>query len=410
MLAISFTWLAVLPWIIVVQWLIQLGMLLNGIRNRQILRASIPVPPRDTVPRLTVLVAARNEEDCIETCLRSLARQDHPNFEIIAINDRSSDGTANIMDRLAKEFPGRLRVVHIHSLPAGWFGKAHALQVGMQSATGDWVCFSDADCEQLSNHTLSLATHEALERGVDLLTLTPQFTMKSVWEKITVPVCSWLMMVWFQPTRVNNPRLRTSYANGAFMLMTRACYDSVGGWSQFRARISEDVAFARAAKSTGSRLVVLQNEGLYRARMYDSIRDSWNGWSRIFYGTLPKTALVLSTIRLVACSILPTWGLLLAIADWWLTPSEAAFPWDAALVGWMAVVVVQQIHAALTFRVVGTHVAWSLTAPIGHVILLGMLIRVLLGHLGLTTMQWSGAIFYRGRITQPVLIPVSTRS
>lgn len=409
MFTTGLAWFVVLPWIIVGQWVIQLGMLLVGIKNRQVLKASTPVKSSRRMPRLSVLIAARNEEDCIETCLRSVARQDYPDLEIIAIDDRSTDGTAAIMDRLESEYSGRLKVVHVESLPTGWFGKTHALHTGMQFATGDWVCFSDADCEQLSEHALSIAVQEALDRGVDLLTMTPQFTMTSIWEKITVPVCSWLMMVWFQPARVNNPRLRTSYANGAFMLMNRACYDSVGGWARFRGQISEDVAFARVAKSGGSKLLVLQNEGLYRARMYDSIRDSWNGWSRIFYGTLPKTALVLSTIRLVACSILPTWGLLCAIAGWLLAAPGAPF-WNTALIGWMIVVILQQLHAVAAFRVVGTHPAWSLTAPIGHLILLGMMVRVLLSHLGLAKMRWSGAIFYRGQISQPSLVSASQHS
>ena len=236
MWATSLTWYEILPWIIVALWTLQLSLVLAGMRHRQSLKASTPVTIR-TFPRLSVLVAARNEEDCIETCLRSLARQDHPNFEIIVIDDRSSDATASILFRLRDEFEGLLRVVQVKSLPAGWLGKPHAMHLGMQSATGDWICFTDADCEQTSNQSLTLAMQEALHRQVDLLTLTPQIILKSIWEKITVPLCSWVMMVWFQPRRVNDPRLRTSYANGAFLLMNRKCYDAVGGWARVRGKI-----------------------------------------------------------------------------------------------------------------------------------------------------------------------------
>lgn len=396
MLVLNCNFWEALPWAVVGLWGIYLTLLVLGLRRREFLRSSNQVVLTQG-PHVTFLVAARNEASCIEICLRSLLTQDYVSFDVIAVNDRSTDATGAIMNRLEAEFLGQLRVVHIESLPAGWLGKTHAMHVGSQAAAGEWICHVDADCELLSKNALSAAMHEAQKRSVDLLSLTPCFTLHSAWEQMTVPVCSSLMVIWFQPSRVNNPRLATSYANGAFLMMTRQCLNAVGGWCRFRGQISEDIAMARAVKSTGLRIAVLQNEGLYRTRMYDSIRDSWNGWSRIFYGALSIKALTLSTIRLVLCSIIPTWGLLAWLCYTGLSMSSGTIHWTGAVVAAAIAVLLQQVYSAMIFRAVGGRFMWSLTAPLGHLVLLGMLGRALLNHGGLATTQWSGAVFRNGK-------------
>lgn len=402
MFDVNINWCEVLLWAVVGLWSVYLTLLVLGLRRREILRGSNEVV-LTRKPHVTFLVAARNEASCIEACLRSLLTQDYVDFDVIAVNDRSTDETGAIMSRLETEFLGQLRVVHIESLPAGWLGKTHAMHVGSQAATGEWLCHIDADCELLSRNALSAAVDQAQKRGVDLLSLTPRFTLHSVWEQMTVPVCSSLMVIWFQPSRVNNPRLATSYANGAFLMMTRHCLNSVGGWCRFRGQISEDIAMARAVKSTGLRIAVLENDGLYRTRMYDSIRDSWNGWSRIFYGALPIKALTLSAIRLILCSIIPTWGLAAWLCYTGLSISSGGFHWNGTVVAAAIAVLMQQVYSAMIFRAVGGSFLWSLTAPFGHLVLLGMLGRALLNHVGLATTQWSGVVFRNGKPVTPSL-------
>lgn len=396
MLLFSASILELSCWCIVALWSVYLTLLVLGLKRRQVLSAETSITLPRSIPRVTVLVSARNEEADIARCLLSLTRQDYPNFEVIAINDRSTDATGEIMDWLADEFSDTLRVVHIDTLPTGWLGKTHAMHVGSQSATGEWLLYVDADCEVQSASAISLAVQEAQRRGVDMLSLTPQFILNTAWEKITVPVCSALMMVWFQPARVNNPRLPTSYANGAFLMMSRYCYDSVGGWCRFRTEVSEDIAIARAAKTSGLKLAVLQNDGIYRTCMYDSIRDSWRGWSRIFYGALPQKALALSFARLIICSLIPTWGLVIGLTAYCCgtLPNE----WYGIMAAATAAVVLQQVYSALISRAVGGSLLWSFAAPIGHLALAGMLMRALMNHLGMATTQWSGMIIRRGEL------------
>ena len=393
---------AILPWVLVGLWFIQLSLVIAGFRHRKFLSVSSRTKP-GRLPRLSVLVAARNEEDCIETCVRSLCTQNYPDFEVIAINDRSTDATQQILERLEREFAGRLRVIRVPSLPEGWFGKPHAMHLGTQAANGDWLCFTDADCEQTSDQTLALAVNEAMDRGAEMLSLTPQFTLNSLWEKLTVPVCSWLMMVWFQPGRVNNPNVSTAYANGAFLLMTRDCYNTVGGWTSVRTQINEDVAIARVAKSKGCQLFVMQSEGLYQTRMYNSVRASWNGWSRIYYGTLSPAIIAVSIVRLLALSMIPTWVFTyILVSNLVASPNQPTTP-IGDLAALITIVACQQIQAAIAFRATGSRLLWSLTIPVGHVIMVAMLSRALLSHLGLGKLQWRGSVFYRGQIVRPLL-------
>jgi glycosyltransferase involved in cell wall biosynthesis len=397
MLSLSTSFWEIGFWCIAALWAVYLTLLITGLRRRQVLAATNKVLLPRGLPRISVLIAGRNEEECFEICLRSLLRQDYPNLEIIAINDRSTDTSGEILDRLEMEFADQLRVIHIDELPSGWFGKTHAMHVGTQSAGGDWLLYIDADCEIQSESAVSLAVQEAQRRGVDALSLTPQFVLNTAWEQMTVPVCSSIMMVWFQPARVNNPKLSTSYANGAFLMISRHCYDSLGGWCRFRAQMSEDIAIARAVKSNGWKLAVLQNAGLYQTCMYDSVRDSWNGWSRIFYGALPREALALSIARSIICSAVPAGTLLLwlGIACWNGAPADS---WNGILAATSTAIILQQIYMALIFRAVGSNVFWSLTAPLGQLVTCGMLGRALMSHIGIATMQWSGAIVRRGQI------------
>jgi chlorobactene glucosyltransferase len=413
MLILSASFWEVGSWCVVALWTVYLIMMIHGLRQRQVVSGTDKVVLPRGLPRVSVLVAGRNEEGCFELCLRSLLRQDYPNLEIIAINDRSTDATGEILDQLELEFSDQLQVIHIENLPSGWFGKTHAMHVGSQSASGDWLLYVDADCELQSDAGISLAVQEAQRRGADLVSLTPHFVLNTFWEHLTVPVCSSVMMVWFQPSRVNNPKLRTSYANGAFLMISRHSYDALGGWCRFRAQISEDIAMGRAAKSSGLKVVVLQNVGIYQTCMYESIRASWHGWSRIFYGALPRKALVLSVTRLILCSIIPTWALFgwLAVASW---NGTVVSGWNGTLTATATAIVMQQIYMAMIFRVVGGRLLWSLTAPLGQLVSVGMLVRAILNHLGMATTQWSGAVFSRGQmITVPrprvVSLPVHTR-
>ena len=273
-------------------------------RKNHPLRPTSPGPPPDA-PMISVLVAAKDEADNIETCVRTVLQQDYPNFELIVVNDRSDDDTPAIVERIAAE-DARVRLINISHLPDGWLGKNNAMQTGIRQAKAQWICMLDADCRQSSPRTLSTAMQYALDTSADLLSVLPVLQMRGFWENAIQPVCGGVMMIWFKPNRVNDPHKPTAYANGAFILIRRSAYEAIGTHEAVRQNLNEDMAMASRIKRAGLKLRVVRNEGLYLVRMYTSLGAILRGWGRIFLGTFGTAGrLTVSLLVLVLMGLLP---------------------------------------------------------------------------------------------------------
>ena len=376
-------------------WMLRHGALSRAARrNRRLSPESHPRPGPEA-PKLSVLVAAKDEEENIETCVRTLIDQDYPCFELIAVDDRSTDGTPAILDRIQSEHPDVLQVVHVKDLPDGWCGKNNAMHIGVSKASGDWLCFVDADCRQTSPKTLSMAVQEALANEVDFLSVLPVLETKSFWERVIQPECAAIMVIWFNPEKVNDPASTAAYANGAFMLMSRDTYETIGGHESVRAELNEDMHMAQLAKERGRRIYVVENEGLYLTRMYSSFREAWRGWSRIFYGcfkTFRRLALTLGVVLVM--SIFPYVSLAVAAVMYAFAQGEAAGHWRTALLVSGAVVVMLE-SVMYRFMKVARAARWAwLTYPVGAVLGAGMLMAAMRKVRGATT-TWRGTT-YRG--------------
>ncbi len=242
--------------------------------------------PPEEAPKVSVLVAAKDEEANIGTCARTLLTQNYPDYELIIINDRSTDQTEAILRDIQKNDPNgsRLQVLNVQQLPPGWAGKNNAMRMGIDAAQGEWYLLSDADCRQTCETTISAAVNYVLNQRVDMLSVLPVLDTQTAWEKIIQPVAGAVMIFWFNPIRVNNPARRAAYANGAFILIRKDVYEKLGGHAAVRQQLNEDLHMAKLAKQNGFCLRVTQNEGLYLTRMYRNFGETWRGWSRIFYG------------------------------------------------------------------------------------------------------------------------------
>ncbi len=287
-----------------------------------------PTEDEQQAPLLSIVVAAKDEESNIEGCLRSLLDQDYPNFELIVVNDRSSDRTGDIIKRIAEEDP-RVRVLHIAELPDGWCGKNHAMQRGIELAGGEWICMTDADCRHTSPRTMSLAMQYARHHRSDLLSLLPTMEMGSFWEYFLQPISIGVMMIWFPPTRVNNPAKSHAYANGMFMLIRRDAYDAIGAHEAIKGSLIEDMDMARRIKSSGLKLQMAPTRGLISVRMYTSLAEFRRGWVRIFLGSFQSVGRLLGALLvLVGRGLTPTLTTAVGLAafasgaapgGWWLT-------------------------------------------------------------------------------------------
>lgn len=398
-------WLT-LSGIIGVVWLVRCLAMDRFIRRREVLRSDSYDGPPNPAPRLSVLVAAKDEQDNIERCITTLLNQDYPNFEVIAIDDRSTDATPDILRRLELGANRRLRVVTVRSCPAGWCGKNHAMREGVAACSGDWLLFTDADCRQVSGRTLSMTMRETMEHNLDFLSVTPVLETVTAWDKITQPVCALVLIIWFLPRRVNDPACGTAYANGAFMLLRRSCYDAIGGHEQVRDRFNEDIHLARLAKQNGFRLRVMENDGLYITRMYRTAAESWRGWSRIFFGclgSLPRLAA--SATLLVFLTILPAISLLVSLIGLVRSAPNRLYEWSIAALLCAGVVILIQMVTWRWYGLLKIRRLWSLTYAFGATVTLGMLLNAMLKAAGATGTTWRGTTYPRVGTMPPRAIP-----
>ena len=392
--------LTLLAWTIVGLWIPFVVMFFNACRKRSSLQPMTDCPKQPGLPKLSVIVAARNESGCIEACIRSLFRQDYPDLEIVAVNDRSSDDTGEILDRLATEFAERLRVVHVSSLPPGWFGKPHALDLGMNRAGGSMVCFTDADCVFLAPGALRTSVVEMVRGELDFLSIAAKYTMNSLRECLAVPCCAEALLIWLRPERVSDPRWPDAFANGAFIMVRRAPFESIGGWGSVRSKISEDLELARVAKRSGQRLAVVQGEDFYQTGSYPSWAESWNGWSRIFKGALTPGQLMITFGRMFVLFALPLsamlWGLLQAL-------QTGSFEWmtHGAGLGFTIAFGLRCFQDVVLFRLVGAPIATIPFAPLGRLFVMATVARALLSHAGWVNTHWRGATFVSGQMIKP---------
>lgn len=239
-----------------------------------------PADPR--AHRVSVIIPARNEAATIETVIQSVLATAHENFEIIVVDDRSTDATAAIVERFAGQDP-RVRLVHGAELPPGWYGKPWACVQGWRAATGDVLLFTDAD----TRHEPMLLPHAlgALDaaRG-DLITVNPLQRCVTFWERVVMPQVWLLLGVRFHPSTVSRARrTRDVIANGQFILLLRSVYEAIGTHEAVRGEVAEDLALAHLVHSRGRRVWFAFATELMETRMYHDLRHIIEGWSKNLY-------------------------------------------------------------------------------------------------------------------------------
>jgi glycosyltransferase involved in cell wall biosynthesis len=230
--------------------------------------------------KVSAIIPARNEALTIARTVRSVAAQPEV-IEIIVVNDNSTDGTAAILEALKTEIP-QLRTLEVGDPPDGWIGKTHAVVAGAREASGNWLLFTDADTE---HHPGSLA--QVLERArrerADLVSLSPGQEMLEWWEKAVIPSVYTELARRYRFAEVNDPKNESAAANGQYILIRRAVYESAGGHEAVSGEILEDVALAKRIKDSGRRILFLPGADWASTRMYSSFGALWDGWRKNLY-------------------------------------------------------------------------------------------------------------------------------
>lgn len=224
----------------------------------------------DSPPKVSLVFAARNEGPRMTPALRSMLSQDYPPYEVIAVNDRSTDETLKVMQSFATD--PKLKIVNIPSLPTGWLGKNHALQRGYEAASGDWLLFTDADVIFEPRSLESVMTYCQQQR-LDHLALVPKIVMKNLLEMIFTVCFGIGFFIYFRPWEVSNPESKAHMGIGAFNLVRRQVYEKIGGHQSFALNVLDDMELGRRIKAAGFRAAVAFGQEFLSVRWV----EGWQG-------------------------------------------------------------------------------------------------------------------------------------
>jgi glycosyltransferase involved in cell wall biosynthesis len=343
-------------------WSIALGLFLYGRRYYPRLSAlPIPADALRTLPRLSILVPACNEGDTVERAMRSLLEIDYPDLEIIAIDDRSTDETGRILDRMAQRNP-LLRVRHVMNLPPGWLGKNHALHVAGEEATGEWLLFTDADVI-FAPETLRRAVAYVCSHEVDHLVLSPRCETHGFWERLFVSYFGLMFSFRTQPWKVANPRSNAYAGLGAFNMVRATAYRQFGGHRALPMEVLDDSKLGKVIKRAGFRTELLEGCDLLSVRWVVGLRGVIDGMTKnAFAGFNFDLAYTLASILLLAFTALyPVAALVLP-------------GWPTRLMA-LTTLAVMTLAAGAMRRITEANAAYGLGYPLASLILIYIILR-----------------------------------
>lgn len=327
-------------------------------------------PSGESLPLISIIIPARNEERNIRRCVQALLQQIYPKFEIIVVDDCSIDATPQILAELSKG-DARLQVIPGMELPSGWAGKPHALVQGATAAHGEWLCFMDADT--FATPELLLASYLiAVDQKADMFSILTAQELGSFWERTVLPLVFLGLSFGFPAERVNDPNRPDAISNGQFILIKRPVYDHIGGHVSVKDRVDEDKAIAIIVKRAGFRLVLADGRKVASTRMYTSLAEMWEGWTKnIYLGLLDRLWLLLfgAFLGLMVSLLLPLWllgGVAWVASGGGMTASVVAIE---AVILW-AYLISKRLQACRAF---GIPNGYAFTFPLGALIFTAMM-------------------------------------
>ncbi|HEV3305620.1 MAG TPA: glycosyltransferase family 2 protein [Candidatus Sulfotelmatobacter sp.] len=348
-------------------------------------------------PRVSIIVPARNEEGDIEQSLTRLLQLDYDNYEVIAVNDRSTDRTGEIMERVAGDkslfdsgsresrFSQKtretghpvLRVIHHRELPGGWLGKTHAMWTATNQASGDWLLFTDADVLFKADSVRRALAYAEAEKA-DHVVLFPQMIMKRPGEYMMIAFFQTMFVFGHRPWKVADPKSRDHMGVGAFNLVRRSVYEAVGTYEALRMEVLDDMKLGKVVKNAGFRQRNVFGGDLISIRWANGAMGVVNNLTKNFFAVLsfqwPRT--LISAFGLAFLNLMPFVGV-------WLAHGWERVPYAVAL-GSMFL-----IYLGMSWRS-GVPAYYFLLHPVSTALFIYTLLRSMFHTL------WNNGIVWRG--------------
>jgi len=338
--------------------------------------------PPGVLPRVSIVIPARNEQEEIGRAVRSHLAQDYPDLQVIVVEDCSTDRTPEILKALARE-DSRLTVIAGSEPPAGWLGKPHALYLGAQAADGELLLFADADV-RYDPRALRDAVTVLEDRRLELLAFFPRFENRGFWENVLLPFLAVAVFLGFGFLALSR-RVPLAMGAGAGNLVRRRAYDAVGGHAAIRDAVMDDVRLAVVVKRTGFRVAAFRAEDRVAVRMYRGFRQVWDGFTKNVawaYSGVGGAVLFGLTVLLLAVAIAPVIVLVAAAAGGPVPISDVRLA--AAL--YVSSILVRAVLA----RTLGGPVWAAATHPIMAAVWAGLIGRSLFHRFVRKRLTWRG--------------------
>lgn len=314
-------------------WVVGLGYLMGALKRLPVFNQQVaPVP--DRWPLLSVIVPACNEAGSLESAVSTLERQDYPVLEIILVNDRSTDGTGEVIRRLAQR-DSRIRPVQVPALPEGWLGKVHALQRGVETARGEWLLFTDADVHFVPG-TLRRAIALVLHQGADHLTLIPRTIQDGFWLNVAVRAFGLLFFLTTRAASVNQPGTNAFVGIGAFNLVKAETFRRTPGFEWLRLETGDDVGLGMMIKQAGGTSRIALADDDLNLRWYGSVPAMFKGLEKNLFGAGSHYSWWLMLMQVVMIWALVAGPVVALIVGFLLGPATLMIA-GAAAVGWQLV-------------------------------------------------------------------------
>ena len=393
-------------WLVAFVWLLMVVVTLRGLSRQKSLSAThnLRLTASDA-PLVSILVPARNEQNrVLEQCVRSILAQDYGRFEVIAVDDRSTDLTGEILKTLAQS-DERLRVIEGDELPPGWLGKPYAMQQALNHARGEWILATDADMI-FEPATLRTALERTLAANGDALTLIPRFETGSFWERVMIPTWEWVFLMFTIFYRIHDPNTDRAAAIGGFFLIRRSVLERAGGYEVLKDEVMEDVRLADRIKRSGACLLIDHAPSLIRTRMYRTFHEMWEcstkNWFSGMNFSLPLA--LSSVVSMYLGAVVPPLIALAALIAF-ASGIDLSSLFIPAALSWLF----QVLALAVVSRRSGVSPFYALTAPLGLGVIYAMLfdssIRITTGR-GVT---WKGRRIYERNGVRPPRLPATTK-
>jgi glycosyltransferase involved in cell wall biosynthesis len=330
-------------------------------------------------PLVSIIVPARNEEKDIEQSLTRLLALDYDNYEVIAVNDRSTDRTGEIMESVAARpaTHGRLRVIHHRELPSGWLGKTHAMWTATNEAKGDWLLFTDADV-QFKPDALRRALAYAEAERADHVVVFPQMIMKRPGEFMMIAFFQTMFVFGHRPWKVADPQSKDHMGVGAFNLIRRSTYEAVGTYEALRMEVLDDMKLGKVVKNAGFAQRNVFGEDLISIRWARGARGVVENLTKNFFAVLSFQwwRTLIAAFGLAFLNLMPFVGV-------WLAHGWERLPYAIALASMFS------IYAGMSWRS-GVPAYYFLLHPVSTVLFVYTLL------LSMCHALWNDGIIWRG--------------